>query len=611
MLEWIISSSALILAVIAARYVFRGKLSPRIQYALWALVLIRLLLPFSLFQSPAAPANIVPAAVSGQYARLPVITATESAEKAPAAPVAAAVQNRMTAGEAALLVWYCGMALTAGALVVSNLVFAARLRRTRRKLDVGCALPVYEAAGLPSPCLFFGKIYVTPDSAGDAGTLRRVLAHECAHRRRGDELWSVLRCACLTLHWYNPLVWWAAELSKRDAELACDEAAIAALGESERLDYGRTLVSLTACGGGAKNLLYCATTMTGTRRSLKERIGLIARKPKNAAVTVLLAVLICSLAAGCAFSGAKTQTTPAPTPTAASDPAKELLGSISFAQQNDGSMEIKYTVPEGVSAIEVAGRFVTSDAGGMSYHEAAPVKTGAENSVKISGFSTFTDLMFQVARSDGTGSTSIDILAAYRAQYVSADGGITITGLDGAGTVRLTKAQLDELNAQFDPLKGGDNLNPVCRFFTSYYDSPANMDFDAFLRYLPDDGTVTDEAEFAALKADSKWPFGTGATLSDMPVPIHRHKAQSINAVLAKYAGITLDDLTGGAGSETLYLSQYACYYNFTSDFAPSLFTAASGEASGGSVKVYSAAGDVLTLTRQGNGYFIVSFKKG
>ena len=609
MLEWIVTSSVLILAVAAVRYLFRGRLSPRIQYALWAAVLIRLLLPFSLFQSNAAPANIVPAAVSGQYARLPVITAPESAENTPAAvPAPAGEQKTMTASDIALIVWYCGVAFTAAALAASNISFAARLRRARRRLDIHYALPVYEADGLPSPCLFFGKIYAAPETAADAGAMRHVLAHEYTHYRHGDEIWSVLRCVCLALHWYNPLAWWAAALSKRDAELACDEDAVSALGESERLEYGRTLVSLTADRGGAKNMLYCATTMTGTGHSLKERIRLIAKKPKNAAATVLLALIVCALASGCAFSGAKTQTTPAPT--AKPDLAKELYNSISFAQQDDGSMEIKYTVPEGVSAIEVAGRFVTPDAGGMSYHEAAPVRTGAVNSIKISGFSTFTDLMFQVTHSDGAGSTVIDILAAYRSQNVSADGGITISGLTGTGTAKLTKAQLDELNAQFNPLTGDENQNPVCRFFTSYYDSPVYMDFDAFLCYLPDDGTVTDEMEFAALKGDSKWPFGTGAALSDMPVPIHRHKAQSINAVLAKYAGITLDDLAGGAGSETMYLSQYACYYNFTSDFAPSLFTAASGESSGGSVKVYSANGDVLTLTRHGDGYLIQSFRK-
>ena len=47
MAEWIISSSALILAVVLLRRVLRGRLSPRLQYALWALVLVRLLVPLN------------------------------------------------------------------------------------------------------------------------------------------------------------------------------------------------------------------------------------------------------------------------------------------------------------------------------------------------------------------------------------------------------------------------------------------------------------------------------------------------------------------------------------------------------------------------------------
>lgn len=47
MMQWIVSSSVLILVVIALRYVLRGKLSLRMQYALWLLVLVRLLVPVS------------------------------------------------------------------------------------------------------------------------------------------------------------------------------------------------------------------------------------------------------------------------------------------------------------------------------------------------------------------------------------------------------------------------------------------------------------------------------------------------------------------------------------------------------------------------------------
>ncbi len=58
-----------------------------------------------------------------------------------------------------------------------------------------------------------------------------------------------LRSVCLAVYWFDPLVWIAAAVSKADGELACDEAAIQALGEGERIPYGKTLaVPDSRCG---------------------------------------------------------------------------------------------------------------------------------------------------------------------------------------------------------------------------------------------------------------------------------------------------------------------------------------------------------------------------
>ena len=60
MLELLITSSLLILAVLAARALLAGRISRRMQYALWGLVLLRLLLPVSLPQSRASVLNALP-----------------------------------------------------------------------------------------------------------------------------------------------------------------------------------------------------------------------------------------------------------------------------------------------------------------------------------------------------------------------------------------------------------------------------------------------------------------------------------------------------------------------------------------------------------------------
>ena len=59
MVEWIISSCVLITAVILLRLALRGRISLRLQYALWVPVLVRLLVPVSLGSSPISVMNQV------------------------------------------------------------------------------------------------------------------------------------------------------------------------------------------------------------------------------------------------------------------------------------------------------------------------------------------------------------------------------------------------------------------------------------------------------------------------------------------------------------------------------------------------------------------------
>ena len=58
MTEWILSSSILILIVIALRTVFKGRISLRLQYAIWGLVLLRLLIPVSFGSTDFSVANL-------------------------------------------------------------------------------------------------------------------------------------------------------------------------------------------------------------------------------------------------------------------------------------------------------------------------------------------------------------------------------------------------------------------------------------------------------------------------------------------------------------------------------------------------------------------------
>ena len=332
-MQWIVSSSVLILVVIALRYVLRGKLSLRMQYALWLLVLVRLLVPVSFGASDLSVMNAVPehapTVQQGTYKQDIVGERNDAPANAGTVGVPAQsmnkaappdlVQNVTTAtvtpptvektdwARIAKTVWLAGAAALGLVFLAVNLRFGKKLRRSRERVEeTDACLPVYESGETDTPCLFGvakPSIYVTPDTRTEAETLRYALAHEQTHYRHGDNLWAVLRGVCLALHWYNPLVWWAAELSRRDAELACDEATIRRIGESERAAYGRTLIRMTCEKRPA--LLVTATMMTDSGKGLKERISLLVKKPKTAAYTAVAVLLIAGLSVACTFTGGK------------------------------------------------------------------------------------------------------------------------------------------------------------------------------------------------------------------------------------------------------------------------------------------------------------------
>ena len=144
------------------------------------------------------------------------------------------------------------------------------------------------------------KIIVTPAVLNDPDRMRHVLAHELSHKKQGDLWWAVLRSIVLIVHWFNPVVWIAASVSRADSENACDVRAIALLGENQRLEYGKTLLSFLRGKPRAGSLVNAATTMAQSKQQLRRRISLIAKKKKFTLVAAVLAIVL--VLTGCAVT---------------------------------------------------------------------------------------------------------------------------------------------------------------------------------------------------------------------------------------------------------------------------------------------------------------------
>ena len=381
MTEWILSSSILILIVIGLRTVFKGKISLRLQYAIWGLVLLRLLIPVSFGSTDISIFNLaetvkeqstVQAVMDIGSINVPSMSYEDAYNQVVEEYKAEGIDvdslhgselealeyeayDRMegkdiseVAGEIARAVWLIGIVLVGIAFFVTNAFFKRKLICSRCDLDIKKEnLSVYASTEIDTPCLFGIKnpaIYVTYPVADNQTLLRHTLEHEATHHRHGDHIWAVLRCVCLAIHWYNPLVWWAAFLSQRDAELACDEATIKRLGEGERAEYGRTLIGMT-CQKKA-NVLITATTMNSGKSGIKERIMLIAKKPKMALYTVLIVVLVASIAVGCTFTGARDDSVGDLTGTKVFSSESEVTGMAIHALQENYKLVDSAYLPE-------------------------------------------------------------------------------------------------------------------------------------------------------------------------------------------------------------------------------------------------------------------------
>ena len=332
MLEIIITSSALILVISTLRLIFGNNISRRMRYTMWGIVLLRLLIPFQLFQSPVSILNIVPHesqtqirqslsddAISGDEISLSNSNNSDAAGAMQPEPNISPAESVLSGSFFAnlnplIMIWLTGAIIAALWLTTVNLVFYRKLRKQRRLIEIeNCRLPVYIVDDLQSPCLFGvfrPAIYMTTKAIESEHASAHVLAHELIHFAHKDNTWSLLRGICVVVYWFNPFVWLAAILSRADCELACDEAAIMGVGEENRIAYARTLVDIIASKRTSDTVLCAATTMASGTSRIKKRLNMIVQNKKTVIPAVVIVVIVVVIAAVATFTGTRTKDIP-------------------------------------------------------------------------------------------------------------------------------------------------------------------------------------------------------------------------------------------------------------------------------------------------------------
>ena len=307
MLKEVLTISALIAVVLLVRAIFKNRVPKRMIYCLWLVVLLKLCLPGTLVSLPVLPAE--DAAVPAQSAERPVqtapviqrpaqtVTKPQTPAQQPVSPVqetAKPAAKPLTTAQILQIAWFSGSALLGLWLFGAWAVFTIRLHRDRRFLGKRGGTCIYVSGAVKSPCLagLIPAVYLTQDVL-QADEAELILRHELTHLRHLDSLWSFCRTAAVVVYWWNPFIWLAAICSKRDAELACDEAVAAKLPESKRLAYARAILAQAPRKTAALSL---------AGPPVKERILFLTKKQRTSAICIVLALALTVSATGCSFA---------------------------------------------------------------------------------------------------------------------------------------------------------------------------------------------------------------------------------------------------------------------------------------------------------------------
>lgn len=302
LLKMSFTGAVIILIILALRGLFINKLPKKAFLVLWAVAVIRLLIPFSIpfllsIYTLAGKNTKVMEAVKTSGASgflpfsntsilIPDIQPQKPAQTIPILP----------------LVWLIGALALAGYFTISYMRCRREFRTAlpvendftknwlkEHKLKRTIVLRQSQCITAPLTYGIVHPVILMPKAVdwSDTGKLQYVLAHEYVHIRRFDAGTKLILLGAVCVHWFNPLVWLMYLYANRDIELSCDEAVVRFFGENTKSAYAMTLITMEETKSGIAPLCN-----SFSKNAIKERIISIMKIKKTSLIAILAAFIL-------------------------------------------------------------------------------------------------------------------------------------------------------------------------------------------------------------------------------------------------------------------------------------------------------------------------------
>jgi len=267
-------SAAITAGILLFRFILKNRISSKLQYLMWWLLILRLLMPvtpdiglhFNLqdmllkqahqaeLPTPAPVLDVAPASVPNtQSSYESVAPAVQPyTDVAPSQHVNPAKSTDWYS--IVFVVWLLGAIGFLGWLIFVKLryyeslqhLMAGGSREVYELYDRCCKelgvkpLPLWIVNKSMSPGIaFFGEpVLLVPISlCGDESRLRFALLHELTHKKRGDHYMTLLLNILRAVYWFDPVVHFAFSELRADMESACDSDVLAYIGHEKKRGY--------------------------------------------------------------------------------------------------------------------------------------------------------------------------------------------------------------------------------------------------------------------------------------------------------------------------------------------------------------------------------------
>ena len=363
-------SAAITAGILLFRFIFKNRISSKLQYLMWWLLILRLLMPvtpdiglhFNLqdmllkqahqaeLPTPAPVLDVAPASVPNtQSSYESVAPAVQpDTDVAPSQHVNPAKSTDWYS--IVFVVWLLGAIGFLGWLIFIKLRYYESLqhlmaggpREAYELYDMCCKelcvkpLPLWIVNKSMSPGIaFFGEpVLLIPISlCGDESRLRFALLHELTHKKRGDHYMTLLLNILRAVYWFDPVVHFAFSELRSDMESACDSDVLAYIGREQKRGYLTVILDMFSYDTEPILGMSQIRSKRMAKRRMKGAFMKSRTSPAFRAITLCIALImsLCCFTTACQSApekdtpgmAAEQTADPSPKPTLIPDPSAQ------------------------------------------------------------------------------------------------------------------------------------------------------------------------------------------------------------------------------------------------------------------------------------------------